>query len=118
MYGVPKDLPLQRFVGDALFQVCIGMDGVHFVFGRAGTISVAGRWELIDSSGAVVDHQCEHARRESYRLHVILNADVTAYHLDPPRSFSVTFGTGHQLVVYDDLPNYESFAIYPDDIHV
>jgi hypothetical protein len=32
MYGVPKDLPLQLFVGDALFQVCIGVDGVHFVF--------------------------------------------------------------------------------------
>lgn len=111
MYGVPKDLPLQRFVGDALFQVCIGMDGVHFVFGRAGTIAVAGRWELIDASGAVVDLQCEDTQRESYRLHLILNADVTAYQLDPPRSFSVTFATGHQLFVYDDDPNYESFAM-------
>jgi hypothetical protein len=118
MYGVPKDLPIQRFVGDALFQVCIGIGGVHFVFGHAGTIAVDGRWELVDSLGAVIDRKQEHEQRESYRLHVILNADVTECRLDPPRSFSLTFATGHRLVVHDDLPNYESFHIYPDDIHV
>ena len=117
MYGVPKDLPLQRFIGDAVLQVGIGMDGVHFVFGRAGTIAVEGRWELVDSSGALVDHYQQHEERQSYRLHVILNADVTGYDLDPPRSFVITFATGHQLKVYDG-PGYESFHIYPDDIHV
>jgi len=118
MYGVPKDLPIQRFVGDALFQVRIGTDGVHFVFGHAGTIAVGGHWELVDASGAVVDRYCEHGKRESYRLHVILNADVSGANLDPPRSFSLTFATGHRLTVYDDSPNYESFSIYPDDSHV
>jgi len=84
-------LPLQRFIGDALFQVGIGMDGVHFVFGRAGTIAVEGRWELVDSSGALVD-------------------------LDSPRSLALTFATGHRLKVYDGQ-TYESFHIYPDGIH-
>ena len=118
MHGVPETLPMQRFVGDALFQVCIGMDGVHFVFGRAGTISVHGGWKLFDASGSVVDGAQSPTGRDCYRVHVILNADVTACRLDPPHSFSLTFATGHLLTVYDDLPNYESFAIQPDGIYV
>jgi len=118
MYGVPADLPVDRFVGDALFQVCIGLDGAHFVFGYAGSIAVEGKWELFDSVGTMIDHSVEHEQRESYRLHVILNAEVASARVDPPRSFSLTFSTGHRLVVYDDDPCYESFHVYPDDIHV
>jgi hypothetical protein len=118
MYGVPANLPIQRFVGDSLHQVCIGMDGVHFQFGHEGTICAFGGWELHDSSGALVDCAQEHSERECYRIHVILNADVTACNVDPPRSFSLTFSTGHRLTIYDDTPQYESFAIQPDDIHV
>jgi hypothetical protein len=118
MYGVPADLPIQRFVGDALFQACIGMDGVHFCFGRAGRIAAHGNWELRDSNGNLVDQALEHSTREYYRLHVILNADVTGYRLDPPDSFSLTFSTGHVLTIIDDSPQYESFAIYPDGIYV
>jgi hypothetical protein len=118
MHGVPADLPVQRFVGDALFQACIGMDGVHFVFGRSGSICVYGHWELHDAAGALVDHAQEHARRESFRIHTILNADVTAYSIDPPRSFSFTFSTGHRLTIYDDSPQYDSFSIQPDDIYI
>lgn len=118
MYGVPEDLPLRRFVGDFLTQVSLGMDGVHFHFGSSGTISVEGRWDLQDAAGRVVDQSMEHADRDAYRLHVIFNADVTAYRIDPPRSFALTFGTGHVLTIYDDTPQYESFHIEPDGIHV
>jgi hypothetical protein len=112
MYGVPADLPLQRFVGDALFQAGIGMDGVHFRFGCAGTISVFGHWQLHDSEGTLIDQAQEHSERECYRIHVIFNADVTSYSVDAPHSFSLTFSTGHQLTVFDDTPQYESCTIY------
>ena len=118
MYGDPADLPITRFVGDALFQICIGMDGVHFVFGRAGTISAHGTWELRDAAGLLVDEALEHSDREHYRIHVILNADVASYSLDPPHSFSLTFSTGHVLSIFDDTPRYESFAIQPDGIYI
>ncbi len=118
MYGVPKDLPLKRFVGDSLTQVSLGMDGVHFHFGKSGTISVEGKWELQDSSGRVVDRAMEHADRDAYRLHMIFNAEVVGFSIDPPRSFSLTFATGHILTIYDDTPQYESFHIEPDGIHV
>ena len=118
MYGVPPNLPVQRFVGDSLFQVCIGMDGVHFVFGRAGTISVEGRWELHDAAGRLVDESQDHANRDSYRIHAILNEDVVDCSIDPPRSFTLSFASGYRLTVYDDSPQYESFAIHPDGIIV
>ena len=118
MYGVPSDLPIQRFVGDALFQVCIGMDGVHFRFGKAGTISVHGQWELLDSLGNEIDCAKEHSERDCYRVHSIFNEDVSSYSIEPPHSFSLTFANGHRLIIYDDSPQYESFAIQPDGIYI
>jgi hypothetical protein len=118
MYGVPADLPVQRFVGDFLSQVCIGMDGVHFRFGQAGTISVSGGWELIDGAGNIVDRAWDYEVREAYRVHSIFNQDVTGASVDPPRSFSLTFASGHRLTIFDDTPQYEAFTIEPDGIGV
>jgi hypothetical protein len=111
MYGVPADLPIRRFVGDALFQISIGTDGVHFSFGRAGSISAHGPWELSDSAGTLVDQAQLNSDRECYRVHVILNADVTNCSIDSPRSFSLTFSTGHRLTIHDDTPQYESCIV-------
>ena len=118
MYGVPADLPVQRFVGDFLAQVCIGMDGVHFLFGQSGTISVGGRWELVDSTGKMIDCACEHDVREAYRVHALFNQDVTDSSIDPPHSFSLTFSSGHRLTIYDDSPQFESFSIQPGNVFI
>lgn len=111
MYGVPADLPIQRFVGDALFQARIGMDGVHFAFGRTGVICAYGLWQLHDSGGTLIDQTQDHSDRECYRVHVILNADVTSCTIDAPRSFSLVFSTGHRLTIFDDMTQYESCTI-------
>lgn len=118
MYGVPADLPLQRFVGDYLFSINLAGSTVHFNFNQRGTITVDGRWELRDGAGTLIDCFCSLESREAYRVHVILNQDVIAYALDPPRSCALTFASGHRLTLYDDTPEYESFHIYPDEIHV
>ena len=111
MYGVPADLPIQRFVGDALFQARIGMDGVHFAFGRTGVICAYGLWQLHDADGTLIDQTQEHSERKFYRIHVILNADVASYSIDAPKSFTLTFSTGHRLTIFDDTPQYESCLI-------
>ena len=118
MYGVPNNLPIERFLGDALFQVGIGVDGVHFIFGKAGTISVSGRWELHDKGGKLIDYAQKNNERQSYQIHVILNEEVSGHAIDAPRSFSLIFASGHRLTVYDDTPQYESFAIEPGGIVV
>jgi hypothetical protein len=111
MYGVPVDLPIDRFVGDSLTQVRIGIDGVHFAFSQTGIISVFGLWQLHDADGAIIDQSQEHSDRQYYRIYILLNADITNYSIDPPRSFALRFSTGHQLIIYDDTPQYESCTI-------
>ena len=118
MHGIPKDLPIERFVGDFLFSVAITAGGLHFHFNRAGTISVEGHWELKDSSGQLIDRNLDHGSRDAYRVHVVLNEDVVRSRLEAPCSLTLIFESGHELTIYDDLPARESFHIYPDEIHV
>ena len=118
MYGVPADLPIPRFVGDFLFSITLAGGSIHFNFNRSGTISVHGGWELVDGVGTTIESYCDFEKREAYRVHMILSQDVIDCALDPPRSFSLTFASGHRLTVYDDSSAYESFSISPDDIFV
>jgi hypothetical protein len=118
MYGVPNDLPIHRFVGDFLLELGLTTASVSLAFSRAGTIVIDGKWELLDSTGGMVARGDEgNLRFNAYHMQVILNADVTGCRLDPPRSFTLIFATGHQVMIYDD-EGYESFHIYPDEIHV
>ena len=121
MYGVPKDLPLQRFVGDSICQIAFGQHGIHFNFEKGGSICVDfGKWQIHDKSGAIVDESIEGlpSARQYYRVHVILGSEVTKFEIDAPRSFTLTFSSGHKLTVYDDSEQYESFSIEPDGIYI
>ena len=123
MYGVPKDLPLQRFVGDSICQIALGLYGIHFNFNKAGQINVdGGKWQILDSSGTIVDESIDDdvlpSTRQHYRVHVILDSEVTKFELDAPHSFSLLFSSGYTLKIYDDSPAYESFSIHPDGIYV
>jgi hypothetical protein len=123
MYGVPTDLPLQRFVGDSITQIAFGQQGIHFNFEKAGSICVDfGKWQIHDSSGTIVDESIGEdalaSTRQQYRVHVILGSAVTKFEIDAPRSFTLTFASGHRLTVYDDSQQYESFAIEPDGIYI
>ena len=118
MYGVPSNLPLQRFVGVQLNQIALGQYQIQFHFAGAGSISVEGKWELHDSSGVLIDESQEHSTRVSYRIHVIIDKEVTSFRIDAPLSFSLVFSSGHTLKIYDDSPQYESFSIQPGDIFI
>jgi hypothetical protein len=118
MHGVPVDLPLARFVGCTLDQICIGEHQLQFHFsgergvGR-GSISVEGSWELRDSKDTLVDSAQEHAERADYRVHVIISRTVSSFSIDVPRSFQLVFNSGHRLTIYDDSEHYESFSVNP-----
>jgi hypothetical protein len=123
MYGVPKDLPLQRFVGDSICQIALGLHGIHFDFNKAGSINVdGGKWQIHDSSGTTVDESIADgvlpATRQHYRVHIIIDSEVTSFKIDAPRSFTLTFSCGHKLTIYDDSQQYESFCILPDGIYI
>ena len=114
MYGVPSDLPIERFVGRELNQICLGRFQLQFHCSGTGSIGVEGHWELTDAQGALVDAAHDHADRDSYRLHRIIDVPIVRSSLDPPRSFTLYFENGFQLTVFDQSPQYESFSIQLD----
>jgi hypothetical protein len=77
-----------------------------------GIFCAFGLWQLHISDGTFIDQAQEHSYRECYRIHVILNADVTSCSIDAPRSSSLTFSTGHRLTIFDDTPQYVSCTVY------
>jgi hypothetical protein len=120
MNGVPKDLPLHRFVGDSICQIALGMHDVHFHFNKAGSINVEGKWQIYDASGTIVDESIDGlpSTRQHYRVHVIFDSDVEKFDIDAPHSFTLTFANGHKLTIHDESEQYESFSIQPDGIYV
>jgi hypothetical protein len=112
MYGVPHNLPMNAFVGNEFNQICLGRFQIQFHASGVGSISVEGRWELRDGTGAMVDAQEEHSNRQNFRLHHIIDVPIVRYSLDPPRSFSLFFENGWALTIFDDTPQYESFSVH------
>jgi hypothetical protein len=85
------------------------------VFNQTGIIGVFGLWQLHDADGEMIDHTQEHRDRQYYRIHVLLNADITDFSINPPHSFALKFSTGHQITIYDDTSQYESCTINSED---
>jgi hypothetical protein len=94
----------------------VGEFQMQFRFDSEVSISVEGRWEVRDSTGAVVDGSKPNAQRDGLYIHVLLGKRVDRFSLDPPHSLSLRFETGHTLTVFDDSREYESFSIQPGDI--
>lgn len=64
MYGIPKDLRLERLVGQEINFIGLGRFQIQFHISSLVAIHVEGRWELRDASGALVDSEREHAGSE------------------------------------------------------
>jgi len=123
VYGVPVDLDLSGFHGATLIQIGVAEHTLHFVFqpplpNPLHSIMVEGGWEIRDTDGTILDRVQEHASRDVYRIHKLLSRDVISSVVDAPRSFTLRFDSGHQLQVFDDSTQYESFSIQPGDVFV
>ena len=112
MYGVPSDLPLSGFVGAECNQIALGQFQIQFHFAGTGSILAESGWELRNSVGEVIDRSCAHGDRECYRVHGIIDVQVARYVIDPPRSFTLYFQTGHALTIFDDSEHYECFSLH------
>jgi hypothetical protein len=112
MYGVPSDLPLKAFVGGELNQIALGRFQTQLHCSGTGSIYVEGRWELRGADGSLVDGWIEHEKRDAYRLHTIIDVPIVGFEIDPPRSFTILFESGHRLTVFDESPQYEAFSIH------
>ena len=133
MHGVPSNLPLKQFIDATLDQICIGEHQLQFHFSTTlspseikhgkfpepRSVCVEGEWEFRDSTGKILDRVLEHSEWETYSIHRLLSQRVTAFTINPPRSFTLAFETGATLTIFDDVSiPYESFSIQPGDIYV
>ena len=112
MYGIPKDLRLERLVGQEFNFIGLGRFQIQFHISSLVAIQVEGRWELRDASGVLVDSQQEHGARATYCLHCIIDVPITRFTIDAPRSLTLFFESGHSLSIFDDSEHYESFSVY------
>ena len=67
-----------------------------------------------DPQGAAVDAWQEHAARDCYRLHRVLDLPVARFEIDAPRSFTLVFEPSYRLTIFDDTEKYESFSVNID----
>ena len=112
MHGVPKDLQLERLVGQEFNFIGLGRFQIQFHVSGVVAIHVEGRWELRDTSGVLVDSEQEHPDREAYRVHRIIDVPIVRFTIDAPRSFTLFFESGHGLTIYDESEQYESFSVH------
>ena len=113
MYGVPpSDLPLQRLIGREINFVGLGRFQIQFHIDRLVSIHVEGRWELRDASETLLDFNQDHAVRDAYHIHRIIDVPITSVGLDAPHSLTLSFESGDSLTIYDDSERYESFSIH------
>lgn len=112
MYGIPKDLKLARLIGHEFD--CIGLARFQIQFHISGVVSidVQGAWELRDAVGEVLDQQLDPSLRDAYRVHRLIGVPISGFTLNAPDSFTLIFDTGHSLTIFDDSPQYESFAVH------
>jgi uncharacterized protein YceK len=111
MYGVPKDLPLDRFVSRPLNQIALGRFQTQLHFAGCGSIFIEGPWELRDPNGSLIDHWQDHETRGCYRIHRILDLPVSRFEIDAPASFTLIFEPSFRLTVFDDSKQHESFSV-------
>jgi hypothetical protein len=120
MYGVPADLPLGKFIGQEINQIAIGRYQIQFNVSGSGSICVEGpvkgarSWELRDRSDILIDSARVHEERDFYRIHQIIDIKIANFLIDPPRSFTLVFESGHKLEIFDESDQYESFSIWFD----
>jgi hypothetical protein len=112
MYGVPADLPLERFVGSELNQIALGRFQTQLHFAGCGSIFIEGRWELHDPNGDLVDRMQDHGTRECYRIHRVLDLPVARFEIEASASFTLIFEPNYRLTVFDESPQYESFSVH------
>lgn len=117
MYGVPKDLNLTFLHGAQLTQLCLGQFDVQFHFTSNGSISIQGKWELLDAAGLLLD-QSQDWPRPPFQLHQLLGCEVMSTEIRSPTWFALRFDTGLVLRIYDDSKHYECCSIQPGNVFI
>ena len=128
MYGVPKHLNLNPFVGATLAAVEPLEYVFYFRFRSAASsrrlapttppeIGVEGRWVLSSPtaepllSGSPIPPSLA-------SLQSLLGLRIASFEVSAPTSFCLVFETGHRLEFFDSDPAYETLSVSPGDVFI
>ena len=127
MHGVPKDLPVHLFHMARLVSVSPLDNICYFTFERGHrkcgqsprlSIGIEGRWQVTQGGSVIADGEPIPSVEDGAAALAVIGEWVTSTQVRAPRSFLLTFGSGHQLEVFDSNSLQESFSIPEANIYI
>jgi hypothetical protein len=112
MHAFPPAEALRFLVGLKIGQVALDPWSLQFRFDDGGGITVEGKIEHIDESGAVHTYDCQDRRSNPLYLHQLLQQPICALDVEP-LCLSLAFASSAKLRIFTELNTYECGQIYP-----
>ena len=117
MNGIPENLDLPNLVGDRLDSITIQEHQVVLDFDRGMSFVIEGLMD-VTRNGSPVARWEQEAGWSSIAFQKVVGATVKSFAIPSRDELSILFSGNWLLRIYDNSPQYESFHIYPKDIHV
>jgi hypothetical protein len=117
MNGIPKNLDLANLVGDRLDSITIQEHQVVFDFDRGMSFVIEGQMD-VTKNGSPVAHWEQETGWSSIDFQKVVGTTVESLTIPSRDELNILLSGNWMLQIYDNSPHYESFHIYPMDIHV
>ncbi|MGE0422763.1 MAG: DUF6188 family protein [Reyranellaceae bacterium] len=109
MHGLPKDIDVSFFIGQALTQLCFGGNDLLLNFDDNLSVSVTSRVEL-EALGT--QSEIEDFKAEGAPLLVLIERTIEAATPHEDGTLELRFDGDMVLRLIDDSPHYESYVIW------
>lgn len=109
MYGLPKDIDLNFFIGRTLVQVCVGSNDLILNFDGEVSVTVTSSVGCMGSSGKLTKY--DDFREAAPEVLMLLDRAVVSAKGDEGGTLALEYDGGRHLQLYDDTKQYESYTI-------
>jgi hypothetical protein len=117
MYGIPENLDLTNLVGDRLDSITIEEYQVVFHFDRGMSFVIEGQMDVTMNGNPVARWE-QKTGWSSIAFQKCVGATVESFTIPSKHELNILLSGDWMLRIYDNSPQYESFHIYPQEIHV
>jgi len=108
MHGFSEDSDFNFLKGSTVEQVCLGQYDTQLHLNPGGSLRMEGSY--VHRFGIREIHQ-DRSSCGPNELHRLLGQTITGLSVLPPRSLTLSFSNGDELMLVDDSDQYESFLI-------
>ena len=113
MGPIPKELNLDRLVGQQLLQICIGSHEFQLRFESGDWISCEGIVAV--ELGDVWHHVfTDEGWKDSSSLSKIVGREVVSWRIESSHVFSISLAPSAKIRLTSEDSPYESFGVYPE----